>query len=321
MRLNMIKSMGDRSIRSYFKYVYAKIVFAGECSNFRDMDMEMKLKIEQIKSAIKKRWVKPKQKCLATWLEKGYVNDPLVTFIIQSHNKSTQVKHVVDKLRTYSKAEIIVIDDGSDFSHHVSLMKYLDRGNEFLLRANDLYENVMYDKTIRLANGRYLALLQDDDDFNDLSWVDEAVAYFQRYPGLAILGGRDLLDFAIDKENHRFDILIQEPEAEEKFRFVAHVNRAPMWINKKLFLDRLAHIDFDFAPFQFDDVELCVRAWLTGCQVAWYHTEFHSLSAGGMRIWNNAFAQEQCKRNSQKLYLLYKEREEVIHQSISNQKY
>ena len=56
MRLNMIKSMGDRSIRSYFKYVYAKIVFAGECSNFRDMDMEMKLKIEQIKSAIKKRW-------------------------------------------------------------------------------------------------------------------------------------------------------------------------------------------------------------------------------------------------------------------------
>ena len=209
---------------------------------------------------------------MATWLEKGYVNDPLVTFIIQSHNKSTQVKHVVDKLRTYSKAEIIVIDDGADFSHHVSLMKYLDRGNEFLLRANDLYENVMYDKTIRLANGRYLALLQDDDDFNDLSWVDEAVAYFQRYPGLAILGGRDLLDFAIDKENHRFDILIQEPEAEEKFRFVAHVNRAPMWINKKLFLDRLAHIDFDFAPFQFDDVELCLRAWLKGCQVAWYHS-------------------------------------------------
>ena len=43
-------------------------------------------------------------------------------------------------------------------------MRFLNRGNEFLLRANDLYENVMYDKTIRMVNGRFVALLQDDDD-------------------------------------------------------------------------------------------------------------------------------------------------------------
>lgn len=33
----------------------------------------------------------------------------------------------------------------------------------------------MYDKTIRMVNGRFVALLQDDDDFKDLSWVDDAV--------------------------------------------------------------------------------------------------------------------------------------------------
>ncbi len=281
--------------------------------------MELSLKIEQVKSAIRKRWMKPKQKCLGTWLSKGYVNAPLVTFIIQSHNKSVQVQHVVEKLRCYPKAEIIVVDDGSNFTHHVSLMKFLNQGNEFLVRANDLYENVMYDKTIRMANGRYIALLQDDDDFRDLTWVEDAISYFQRYPKLAILGGRDYLDFSIDKENKCFNILLQTPQASEKFRFVAHVNRAPMWICKDLFQERLKHINFDFAPFQFDDIELCLRAWLNDCQVGWYRTEFHSLSAGGMRIWNNAFAQDQCRRNSQKLYTLFKEKDEEIHQIMNRQ--
>ena len=31
-----------------------------------------------------------------------------------------------------------------------------------------------------------MALLQDDDDFKDLSWVDDAVFYFEKYPELAI---------------------------------------------------------------------------------------------------------------------------------------
>jgi hypothetical protein len=85
------------------------------------------------------------------WLAKGYTNQPLVSFIIESHNKSVGVKRIVSKLREYPNAEIVVIDDGSEYKHTKSLMRFLTRGNEFLVRANDLYENVMYDKTIRFA--------------------------------------------------------------------------------------------------------------------------------------------------------------------------
>ena len=46
---------------------------------------------------------------------------------------------------------------------------------------NDLYENVMYDKTIRFANGEYIVLMQDDDKITDLGWVDKGVAYFKKY--------------------------------------------------------------------------------------------------------------------------------------------
>ena len=228
--------------------------------------MDIRLIWERLYWALVKRFLKKKQKTYGDWKAKGYINDPTVSFIIQSHNKSVQVKHVVNKLRNYPRAEIVVIDDGSDYNHHISLMRFLNRGNEFLLRANDLYENVMYDKTIRMVNGRFVALLQDDDDFKDLSWVDDAVFYFEKYPELAILGGRDCLDFA---------------------------------------------------PFQIDDVELCLRTWLNGCQVGWYKTGFSSLSAGGMRIWNNAFTQEQCEKNICKLYDLYSDKDVELHRIIN----
>ena len=73
----------------------------------------LELFIDRVRLALVKRFFKKKQKCYVDWAAKGYVNEPLVTFIIQSHNKSLQVMHVVNKLRGYPKAEIIVIDDGS----------------------------------------------------------------------------------------------------------------------------------------------------------------------------------------------------------------
>ena len=158
--------------------------------------------------------------------------------------------------------------------------------------------------------------MQDDDDFKDLTWVDRAIHLFEQYPQMAILGGKDGMDFAIDKQQKRFEIVPYTDSASADFRFVAHVDRAPMWINKVLYMEKLKHIDFSFAPFQFDDIELCLRAWLEGYQVGWYKTEFSSLSAGGMRIWNNAFTAEQCRKNIQRLYELYADNGFVIHNRI-----
>lgn len=261
---------------------------------------------------LKKSGVKNNKKSYAYWLGKGYVNDPEVSFIIQSHNKSLQIKHIVEKLRNYPKSEIIVIDDGSDLRHMHAIAQYMQRANEFVIRANDLYENVMYDKAIRFSNGKYIALLQDDDDFENLSWVEEALGYFAKYPLLAILGGNNGQDFVIDEEN-KYGIGADYKDGfEGRFRFVHQVDRAPMWLNRSLFEERLKHIDFSFAPFQFDDCELCLRAWLQGLQVGWYDAGFKSLSAGGMRIWNSTFTGEQCRRNAARLYVMYKDKKAEI---------
>lgn len=280
----------------------------------------MRLFLNKLKLAFQKRSkITRNKKSYETWAGKGYVPAPEVSFIIQSHNKSLQIKHIVPKLRQYPDAEIIVIDDGSDYSHTRALTRFLTGGNEFLIRANDLYENVMYDKSIRFANGKYIALLQDDDDFNDLSWVTEALSYFRKYPRLAVLGGKDGLDIVFEEDTRTAHG--GKYEHDDTFGFVPAVNRAPMWLNKELFQSYLHHIDFRFAPFQFDDYELCARTWLTDLQVGWYNARFKSLSVGGMRLWNNAFTRQQTLRNGHTLYNLYKNKKLIILQKIEEAKH
>ena len=279
----------------------------------------MKLFIEKIKLALQKRTgVSQKKKDYASWAAKGYQKTPTVSFVIQSHDKSLQVCHILPKLRQYPHAEIIVIDDGSKEEHTRRLATSLTGANEFLLRANDLFENVTYDKAIRLANGQYIALMQDDDDFEDTQWVEKAVALFQQHPKMVILGGKDGLDIAFDKEKEWAHGGPSMTKGD--FAFVTSVNRAPMWISRELFMHHLHHIDFRFAPFQFDDYELCARAWLSGLKVGWYDAGFRSLTAGGMRLWNNDFTKEQSMRNGKLLYQLYADKQTELRAIVEKQR-
>lgn len=282
--------------------------------------MDIKLLLNNLfLSFIKRTKTKNNKKCRAAWLMKGYVDLPTISFIIQSHNKSLQVIHILKKLKEVPRAEIIVIDDGSDTIHTDRLVKELTGANEFLIRANDLYEIIMYDKAIRFSNGQYIALLQDDDDFDNLKWVDDAIMYFEKYPDMVILGGRDGGDFHIDeKEKKAYGIEYADKNEGLEFRFVHQVNRAPMWFRKDLFLEKLHHMDMEFAPFQFDDTEICLRAWLKGLSVGWYKANFKSLSVGGMRIWNSAFTDEQIRINIQRLHSLYKNSKNEISNNINH---
>ena len=276
----------------------------------------IELLLSNIRLALQKRAGYTKNgKSYEAWKAKGYDDHPEVTVIIQSHNKSAQVAHVVRKLRARRALEIIVIDDGSSVGHTRRLARLVAEGgaNEFLIRSNDLYENIMYDRTIRLANGQYIALLQDDDDFVSLAWIDEALAHFRQHPQLAILGGRGGMD--VQLADHTVKNTVRRPSG--PFEFVPAVNRAPMWLNAGLYKEKLKHIERRLAPFQYDDYELCLRAWLCGLQVGWYDARFHSLSAGGMRLYNNRFTTQQYQRNSRLLYDMYHDRMEEVNRLVA----
>lgn len=278
----------------------------------------MKLLLDKIMLSLQKRAkVTQSQKSFATWAAKGYRNEPEVSIVIQSHNKSLQVLHILPKLRLFPDVEIIVADDGSDEAHTRRLVRALNGANEFVVRCNDLYENIVYDRAIRFANGKYIALLQDDDDFGDVAWIHRAVSLFRSYPRMAILGGYNGIGLVADAQAHIVRGTPLHIAEGTGFCRVPAVNRAPMWIHKPLFTEYLRHIDFRFAPFQYDDYELCARAWLCGLEVGWYNAGFKSLSVGGMRLWNKKFTKEQCEKNGRLLYDLYAARIEDIHRKVS----
>jgi len=269
--------------------------------------MGIRLFFDKLYWAFFKRTAKKKQKSYEDWAAKGYNNTPEVSFIVQSHNKSQSIIHIVEGLRKYPNAEIIVIDDGSQLEHTREITALLTGGNEFMIRANDLYENVMYDKAIRFANGTYVFLLQDDDKIPGTEWITEGLKYFRQHPDMVILGGFNGQGVFIDESNKWLyvDEYTDRNIYDQKFQFVHSVNRAPMIIHKPLYMEHLKHIEFSFAPFQCDDTELCLRAWLLGLKVGWYNANFHSLMAGGMRIWNNEFTGFQERKNRGKLYEMY----------------
>lgn len=288
----------------------------------------MILKKSLIKNIYRKTFPRPKaiQKTYEYWAEKNYNPQPMISFVIQTHNKSQNVLKFIEKLRTVKNAEIIVIDDGSEKKESVMLLDKLYAANEFILRANDLYEVITYDRAIYLSRGKYIALMQDDDNFDDLNWVYDAVVYFENLPDLVFLGGRDganMLPFERTENNLRGEYELENGYGQRKnsfkykliegnnetgdLKFVQFVSRAPMWVNRQLFIDKIKHFDVSFAPFHWDDTEACLRAYTLGLKVAWYRTNFKigAGGQGGMRIWNLVLHHRQDEVNAKKIYALY----------------
>ncbi len=251
----------------------------------------------------------------------AYNPNPRTCAIVQLFNKRDNISQIVDGLRRAGFDEIVVVDDGSSDGALSDLQGLLRGKNEFIIRANDIFEIRSYDRAIDFTRAEIIALLQDDDlPPNDAAWLTSAVELFNVYPKLAVLGGRDGVSLSpavgpIPPEgytgeecptfasyhsvNRRTGVL------KSSFSFVQTVNRAPMWVRRSA-VQKLGGIDQAFAPFQCDDVDLCLRAWLGGFQVGLYTTDFiRDVGLGGMRLFNTDVVPPQARKNWALIYRRY----------------
>jgi GT2 family glycosyltransferase len=82
--------------------------------------------------------------------------------------------------------------------------------------------------------------------------------------------------------------------------FTTSVNRSPTFLRRKQFLE-IGGINQDYAPFQLDDDEVSVRAWLAGYQVGLYSCPFvRYVGTGGMRIFNSERVKKQSIINGKR---------------------
>ncbi len=261
----------------------------------------------------------------------SYMTSPGITFIVQVFNKKSNMRSILESLRLFPQAEIIVIDDGSIDGTYKECVKYLERPNDFLLRSNDLFEVRTYERALRMANGEICCLLQDDDILpKNKEWVEQALSLFDIFPDLVILGGRKGLDIMMpDSPAPRshpeykrsgpeagcpgvnkyrvFDVPIyREPKSGIPFMFATFINRAPMFVRKKIFLET-GGMDQEFAPFQCDDVDASIRTWIAGYKVGFYDAPFDRDQGGsGMEVFNrHERALVQIAANWKKIYDRY----------------
>jgi GT2 family glycosyltransferase len=246
-----------------------------------------------------------------------YNEKPRVTAIVQLFNKRQNIEAIVAGLLVPAIDEIIVVDDGSSDGALEILPRLLTGKNHFIIRSNDIFEIRSYSRALDFARGEIVALLQDDDiPPPDGAWVTQAVDLFDRHPKLAVLGGRDGLELKLrdplpesdESTNYIAYRAVNQQNGQRidlPFRFVEIINRAPMLVRRHT-IQQLGGIDNTFAPFQCDDVDLCLRAWKAGFQVGLYSTAFvRDVGMGGMRLFNPEKMGPQARKNWRIIYKRY----------------
>lgn len=140
----------------------------------------------------------------------------LVSIITLTYNRANFLKQAIESAfsQTFKDFEILVGDDGStdetpkiikEFSND-SRLKYITGEHVYLIKNRQ--------RTISRAQGKYIAILDDDDIWSDINKLQKQVDFLEKNPNYAVAGtGAIIIDL---KGNELYRFLNEE--GDEKIR-------------------------------------------------------------------------------------------------------
>jgi len=121
----------------------------------------------------------------------SFVDRPRVSALIQAFGDATaNARQLSERLHALPSVEVLVNDDsGRD---HAEWLRWLQGANDAVLSSANVHEIRAYHRLARMARGDFLLLLQGDHCLpaRGIAWLDEAIALFDRFPRLGLLGGQ-----------------------------------------------------------------------------------------------------------------------------------
>lgn len=128
---------------------------------------------------------------------------PLVSVVIPTHNRSSRLVRAVDSVlrQTYSRLEIIVVDDCSSDNTAEAIARLDDSRIRYVRHDHNLGGAAARNTGIRLAQGEFIAFLDDDDEWEPTK-TEEQLTLLRHYPAVVCTTdgiGKDLERFARKK--------------------------------------------------------------------------------------------------------------------------
>lgn len=114
----------------------------------------------------------------------------MVSVILATYNRSNTIKKAIDSVlsQTYRDFELIIINDGSTDDTLGVLRSY----NDSRIRIIENKENIGFvkslNKAIELAQGEYIARIDDDDYWCDNAKLEKQVKFLENNPEYVLVG-------------------------------------------------------------------------------------------------------------------------------------
>lgn len=241
------------------------------------------------------------------------------SFIFQIHNREATIKELlqpfVEAQNQGYDCQIIVCNDGSTDRTGERLLEimstavYAERNT--ILTTFDIYETPMTWRTIQMAEGEILVLIQDDDYYPSMEFADKAYQLFQKYPELAglspkhgVMINENMSITAIYGTFNSSDLPVKSPQYnEEGVQFVHIIDRAPMIIRRTHY-DLIGGVDTNLKRAVYNDWDMCLSWAKQNLKVGIYHSDTYQF-----RRWHagstlpGADTQKYVNENRRKVFL------------------
>ncbi len=222
---------------------------------------------------------------------------PRLTAIVQSFNHAGNIANISSSLLHASDVEeIIVCEDGSSDGSLNRWASILRGPRQFIIRSNNLHELRAYNRALRVSDGDYVLLLQDDDLLPPTDeWIRNAFQIMEAYPDLGILGGYIGQLWNHDNGYKGFEygeqvsthggvrsgntkkIPYTDPHTGLPFMFVECAWIAPIFIRREL-IQKAGGLNLEIAkrgePGVWQDCVYCLEAWVNGFSVGVFSAPF-----------------------------------------------
>lgn len=225
-----------------------------------------------------------------------YEKAPKLAAIVQSFNHAGNIANISTSLvKSKHVDEIVISEDGSSDGSLRKWANALKGEKHFIVRSNNLHELRSYNRAMRLAAADIVLLLQDDDLLPpDDAWIERALALFEQFPDLGVLGGYigQLWDsttgkgfeFGEQQSTHggvrmgdTTPIYYLDPSTGLPFMFVECAWIAPVFVRRAL-LRKAGGLELAIAkqgePGVWQDCVFGYEAWVNGFSVAVYSAPF-----------------------------------------------